>query len=61
MLKTAFWKSAVASLPAPVRARYIGEFERAERLELALDGAIGILARARAAFGKVFHTPRSAH
>ena len=61
MLKTAFWKSAAASLPASVRERYLREFERAERWELALDGAIEILARARAAFGKAFHTPRNAH
>jgi hypothetical protein len=61
MLKTAFWKSAAASLPAAVRKRYLRDLERAERWELALDRAIETLARARAALGKAFHTPRSAH
>jgi hypothetical protein len=40
MLKTNFWKSAAASLPAAVRGRYMAHFERAERWELALDAAI---------------------
>jgi hypothetical protein len=40
MLKTAFWKSAAASLPATVRDRYMPHLERAERWELALDTAI---------------------
>ena len=40
MLKTAFWRNAANSLPASVRARYIGHFEDAERWELALDAAI---------------------
>jgi hypothetical protein len=61
MLKTAFWKSAAASLPAAARNRYLRDLERAERWELALDRAIEALARARAALGKAFHTPRSAH
>jgi len=61
MLKTEFWKSAAASLPASIRNRYLAEFERAERWELAIDGTIEALARARAAFGRLFHTPRSAH
>ena len=32
MLKTRFWKDAAASLPAHVRARHIGELERAARV-----------------------------
>ena len=47
MLKTTFWKSAAASLPAAVRERFMGEFERAERWELALEGAIELLSRAK--------------
>jgi hypothetical protein len=61
MLKTKFWKDALASLPVQVRARHFADVERAERWELALDGAIEALARFKAACGKVFHTPRSAH
>ena len=40
MFKTTFWRNAANSLPAPVRARYRGYFEDAERWELALDAAI---------------------
>ncbi|HEY3075713.1 MAG TPA: hypothetical protein VGJ74_11120 [Burkholderiales bacterium] len=61
MLKTKFWKDAAASLPAQVRARHIAELERAERWELALDGAIEALARVKNAFTAKFQTPRSAH
>jgi len=43
------------------RARHIGEIERAERWELALDGAIEALARVKNAFTAKFQTPRSAH
>jgi hypothetical protein len=61
MLKTKFWKDAAASLPAHVRARHIADLERAERWELALDGAIEALAGAKNAFTAKFQTPRSAH
>ena len=49
MLKTTFWKNAAASLPAPIRERFLGEFERAERWELAFDAVIELLSRARQA------------
>ena len=49
MLKTRFWRDAVASLPESVRARYLPDIEQAERVELALDGAIEALARAKSA------------
>ena len=58
MLKTKFWKDAAASLPAHVRARHIADLERAERWELALDGAIETLARFKHAFTARF---QSAH
>jgi hypothetical protein len=61
MLKTAFWKDAAARLPAAVRARHFRDLERAERWELALDGAIEALARIKNAFTAKFQTPRSAH
>lgn len=44
-LKTAFWRNAAASLPAGIRDRYALDFERAERWELAVDGAVEVLAR----------------
>ena len=50
VLKTKFWRSAAASLPENVRARYLADIEQAERIELALDGAIEALARAKASF-----------
>ena len=61
MLKTKFWRDAAASLPERARARYLADLEQAERIELALDGAIEAVARARASFATRFQTPRSAH
>ena len=60
-LKTAFWRKAAASLPEQIRERYALDLERAERMELALAGAIEALTRARAALGRSFHAPRGAH
>ena len=50
MLKTKFWKTAAASLPAEVRARHLAQLEQAERWELALDNAIEGWSRVKAAF-----------
>ena len=61
MLKTKFWRNAAASLPKSARARHLADIEQAERIELAVDGAIGAVARARASFASRFHTPRGAH
>ena len=61
VLKTKFWRNAAASLPENVRARYLADIERAERIELALDGAIDALARAKAGFVTRFQTLRGAH
>jgi hypothetical protein len=47
MLKTKFWKNAAASLPAAIRERYVGEFERAERWELTVEAVIELLSRAK--------------
>lgn len=60
-LKTAFWRKAAASLPEQVRDRYALDIERAERWELAIGRAVEALARAKAALGRTFHAPRSAH
>jgi hypothetical protein len=49
MLKTKFWRNAANSLPKSVRARYLSDIEQAERLELALDGAIELRPVANAA------------
>ncbi len=59
--KTKFWRDVAARLPAEVRSRHGADLQRAERFDLALDGAIEAFARAKAAFGRAFHTPRGAH
>jgi len=58
VLKTKFWRNAAASLPEKVRVRYFADIEQAERFELALEGVIDALARAKAS---LFATPRGAH
>jgi hypothetical protein len=57
MLKTAFWQNAARSLHPSVRRRHIADLERAERWELALDAALGVLSRVKAALAKPFQTP----
>jgi len=61
MLKTAFWQKAARSLPAPVRARHMGDIQRAENLELALEAAIDTCLRARQAFARMFEPRRPSH
>ena len=61
MLKTRFWRNAANSLPQSVRARYLGDIEQAERIELVLGSAIEAVGRARATFVSRFQTPRGAH
>jgi hypothetical protein len=61
VLKTKFWRNAAASLPEKVRSRYLADIEQAERIELALDRAIGALARVKASFATRFQTLRGAH
>lgn len=63
-LHTPFWRAAYQSLPETVRRRYLGDIERAERLELALDAATAALSRAKDALARLLSTPtkpRSAH
>ena len=57
MLKTAFWQNAARSLHPSVRRRHIADLERAERWELALDAALEVLSRVKAALAKLFQTP----
>jgi len=59
--KTKFWRDVAARLPAEVRSRHGADLQRAERFELALDGAIEAYSRVKAAFARTFHTPRGAH
>jgi hypothetical protein len=60
-LTTQFWKNALLALPASVRSRHVHQIEQAERLELGLDAIVHVWSRAKAAFAKTSHTPRSAH
>ena len=63
-LRTAFWQAAYQSLPDSVRQRYLAYIQHAERWDLALDGVIEALSRAKGALAQLFDTPtrpRSAH
>lgn len=57
MLKTDFWRHAAASLPAQVRSRYALELQQAERIDLAVQDAVGAYRRARVAVLNWFHAP----
>jgi hypothetical protein len=58
MPKTVFWDRALNSLPAHLRGRYAAHFERAERLELALDAATEAWSRGKKALVRLFLSPR---
>jgi hypothetical protein len=63
-LRTAFWRAAYQSLPDGVRQRYLAYIEHAERWDLALDGILEALSRAKSALARLLDTPtrpRSAH
>ena len=60
-LRTPFWRAAYQSLPETVRHRYLAYVERAERWELALDGAIDALSRAKSALVGLFNAPTKPH
>ena len=63
-LRTPFWQAAYQSLPEIVRHRYLGQVERAERWDLALDTAIETWSRAKGVLARLFSAPtkpRSAH
>jgi len=64
LLRTPFWRAAYHSLPESVRQRYLAYMQHAERWDLALDGIIGTLSRAKGALTRLLDTPRrprSAH
>ena len=61
MLKTAFWQNAARSLHPSVRQRYLAVLQRAERWELALDAALELWSRVKAAVARLFQTPRARH
>jgi hypothetical protein len=44
-----------------VRRRHLADLVQAERVELALDAVIQVVARAKAGFAGWVQTPRSAH
>ncbi len=48
-LRTPFWQAAYQSLPKTARQRYLAYIEHAERWDLALDGVIEALSRAKGA------------
>lgn len=60
-LVTPFWKAALESLPAAIRARYLREIEAAERWELRLNAAVERCTQAKSAFVRMFQAPRGAH
>jgi phosphoglycolate phosphatase-like HAD superfamily hydrolase len=63
-LRTSFWQAAYRSLPEGVRERYLPYIRHAERCDLALDGVIEALSRAKGALARLLETPtrpRSAH
>jgi hypothetical protein len=51
---TPFWKDALASLPASLRARYAHDIAAAERWELRIDALIEAWTRAKAALTRTF-------
>ena len=55
-IRTPFWKNALESLPASLRARYAQDIAAAERWELRIDAALKGLKRARSAFTKTLQT-----
>jgi len=59
-LVTPFWKNALESLPASLRARYAHDIAAAERWELRIEAVTEMLARVRNAFSGTSQ-PRGAH
>jgi hypothetical protein len=55
-LVTPFWKAALESLPASVRARYAADIAAAERWELRIDALVEAWTRAKAALNRKFQT-----
>jgi hypothetical protein len=61
---TPFWRAMFKSLPPAVQRRYLSQLQAAERWDLALDRAVGILSRAAKSLARLLQTPprsRSAH
>jgi hypothetical protein len=55
-LVTPFWKDALESLPASLRARYANDIAAAERWELRIDAIVEAWTRAKAALTRTFQT-----
>ena len=58
MLKTEFWQKAASRLPAAVRERHIGDIQRAERVEILIDGVAFGWSALKAATARAF-APRA--
>ncbi len=61
---TSFWRAAFESLPASTQPRYALAMKAAERLQMALDGAIATLSRGKKSLARLLQTAprsRSAH
>jgi hypothetical protein len=54
-MRNSFWQEAANSLPAPVRARYAGYFETAERWDETLDALLEAGERAKKTIGRLCH------
>jgi hypothetical protein len=54
MLKTEFWQKAASRLPAAVRERHIGDIQRAERIEILIDGVAYAWSAIRGAVAKAW-------
>ena len=59
-LVTPFWKNALDSLPASLRARYAHDIAAAERWELRIEAIGELLSRVKNAFSGTSQ-PRGAH
>jgi hypothetical protein len=57
MPKASFWQNAAKSLPAPVRSRYAGYFESAERFDEVLGALIEAGSRVKRAVSGLFAAP----
>jgi len=60
MLKTKFWQEAASRLPASVRARHLVDLQRAERVEILVDGFIETWSLVKHAFARAL-APRATH
>jgi len=58
MLKTKFWQQAASRLPEAVRTRHLVDLQRAERVEILVDGLIEAWSLVKHAIARAF-APRA--